>query len=226
MAKLWYINLRVKRVNHQMNNSNSTFWKGFTLGIISGISFTVTFAALTFFFDVNTAGATYRKEEKYERCEPTPTLRPTTTPIPTITPTPETPATPSATPTAPSTPQPESRESGQHVPTCRDGAVLQLPANLHVIRNMDVAEVKWFPTGGSQVNLFYKENVSKGWTHAVPDELNDGYVKISNLNPRESYTFGLEQKNGCNGGTTVMGVVIDPPASTPTLFKMNYWVWN
>lgn len=93
-------------------------------------------------------------------------------------------------------------------------------------KNKDTAEVKWFPTAGNQVNLFYKENISKGWTHSVPDELNDGYIQVRNLNPRESYTFGIMQKNNCGSGEMVIGIVIDPPASTPTLFRMNYWVWQ
>lgn len=110
-------------------------------------------------------------------------------------------------------------------PVCRDGQVLQLPANFHVIRRGEVAILKWNPTGGSQVNVFYRENENDNWTHALGDQTNNGYIEIKNLKPEIGYTFGLQQKNGCAGGELVTAVVIDPPSRWWKIFTLSYWHW-
>ena len=173
---------------------------------------------------------------------PTPTITPTATPTPTVDPTPtdecgkecgEPELTPTPTPTQEyRQPDPwncsmdHSCKQEPQAPVCNDGQVLQLPANFHVLRMNDVAILKWNPTGGSEVNVFYKENNQSNWTHALRDQKNNGYLKIGELDPQTGYTFGLMQKNGCAGGETVTSVVIDPPAKTWTLFGFSFWKWN
>jgi hypothetical protein len=97
--------------------------------------------------------------------------------------------------------------------------------NFHIIRNGAVATLKWVPTQGDQINVFYKENGQPGWTHALGDQTNDGYLEIGGLNPSLGYTFGLMQKNGCGGGQTASAVVVDPPAYGQ-MFRFSYWIWN
>ena len=110
-------------------------------------------------------------------------------------------------------------------PVCTDGTVLELPVNFFVVRNKDLAELKWVPTNGSQVNVFYKENGQSGWTHAIGDQPNNGYLLITYLDPNFGYTFALMQKNGCGSGELVQSVVIDPPANGK-IFPFSFWQWS
>ena len=156
----------------------------------------------------------------------TPTVTPRPTKIPKPTDVPEPTPTPEVTPT-PRTPDPGSCNGCGHTmdpPMCTDGTTILLPANFHVIRNGVSATLKWWPTQGGQVNVFYKEVDQKNWTHGLADQLNNGNLTIGGLNPNLGYTFGLMQKNGCGGGQLVTSVVIDGPQSR--LFTFSYWMWE
>ena len=139
--------------------------------------------------------------ESDKDCEP----EITPTPIPDVTPTPE--------PKDDGFPQPCNGCEEAKAPTCTgDPDVTVAPINFFITRNGDKAEAKWVPTGGSMVNLYYKENGQAGWTHAVADEVNDGQITVGGLNSALGYTFGLQQRYHCGDGMTVTAVVIDPPA--------------
>jgi hypothetical protein len=171
--------------------------------------------AVIYFLFVATLMASAKEKRLPDRCEPTP--RPTTIPI--ITPTPI--ATPSASPTIIPTATPEpnepviNREAGS-APTCGTGAITVKPVNAHLIRHSTWGEIKYVPTGGSEVNIYYKDIRAKDWQHSVRDEKNDGYVVIRNLDSKTSYTFGLQQKNSCGGGDIL--IAVDPPVTKPQIF--------
>jgi hypothetical protein len=150
----------------------------------------------------------------------------TPTPTPEITPTPE--VTPRVTPTPvpyqPAWPQPCNGCTGTPVaPTCADSSTILLPANFFVERAGKDAILKWWPTQGSQVNVFYKEVGQSGWTYGVGDLPNNGEYTVHALNPGVGYTFGLVQKTGCGGGQLATAVVVDGPQHK--LFSMSYWEW-
>ena len=95
-----------------------------------------------------------------------------------------------------------------------------------MLRNGSEAVLKWVPTGGELVNVYFKEVGSAGWTHAVSNEPNDGYLVVDHLNPNLGYEFAVEQHEGCGSGQlSPKAVVVDPPTSKWTLFVQNYWSW-
>jgi len=111
-------------------------------------------------------------------------------------------------------------------PTCTgDPDVTVAPINFFITRNGNEAEARWVPTGGSLVNLYYRENDQIGWTHAVRDEVNDGQVIVGGLNPTLGYTFGLQQRFHCGDGMTVTAVVVDPPAWGRTFTTSYFLTW-
>lgn len=109
-------------------------------------------------------------------------------------------------------------------PVCTDLSTILLPANFHVIRNGSFATLKWWPTQGAQVNVYYREVGQSGWQHALADQPNNGELLIGALNPSLGYEFGLQQKQGCGGGQLATAVVVDPPAHGQ-IFWFSYWTW-
>ena len=170
------------------------------------------------------AGCSFNQwgDKQWQECEvePTPTLQPTPTATPSATPTVE----PTRQPEPTTVPQPLSEPTPQGAPVCTAGNTLLLPANFHVIRDRGEAVLKWVPTEGGQVNIYYKENGQPGWTHAKADQPNNGYNVVESLNPSLGYTFGLQQKNSCGGGQLATSVVIDPP-SNGQIFRFSFWTW-
>ena len=152
-----------------------------------------------------------------------PTVAPTATPQPTTVPSP-TPEEPNPTPQKP-TPI-FSQPAPGPAPICGNRNIPFVPFNFHVLRNGSEAVLKWVPTGGELVNIFFKEVEQKGWTHAVSNEPNDGYVVVDHLNPNLGYEFAVEQHEGCGSGSlSPKAVVIDPPTTKWTLFLQSYWSW-
>jgi len=144
---------------------------------------------------------------------------PTATPTPTVIPTPA----PTGVPETPA-PQPcNGCGGGQSLPLCTDGTTILLPANFFVVRSTDSATLKWWPTQGDQVNIYYKELGQNSWTHAVGDQPNNGLFVVNALNPKLGYVFGLQQKTGCGGGQIVTSVVVDGPSCH--LYPFSYWTW-
>ena len=138
---------------------------------------------------------------------PTPSPRPTEIPQPTETPFPQSCRGCDEKPSAPMCPNSDTTVAAQ---------------NFHILRNGSQAIAKWVPTAGNQVNLYYREVGQTAWTHSVRDEANDGYLEIGYLNPSLGYEFGLQQKADCGGGP-VTAVVIDPPVTKWTLFRVSYY---
>lgn len=164
-----------------------------------------------FFATFDTVHASrHEKKEREPVCSPTstPIPTPTITPLPTVTPE----STPSATPVPSTSSSLEVNGSGSmpHASTCGVNAVSIPPQNAHLIRNANKADIKWVPSVGEEVNVYYKLNSSNNWQYSVRDEKNDGFVVIGNLNPNKGYTFGIQQKNGCGGG--IIAIIVDPPA--------------
>lgn len=124
--------------------------------------------------------------EEREDCDLTPT--PTPTPIPTPT-------------TRQDEPKPEGCTSNCNVPVCTD-SVPKEPANPHVYRKGDEAIVKWVPTEGNKVNIYWKLVDSSSWEHSVQVD-NTGYFEIKGLGTRD-WTFSIQSVNGCNTGTSAM----------------------
>ena len=127
-------------------------------------------------------------------------------------------------PEDPEEPRTPSSFSTPSAPVCPNGETILVPQNFHVFRNGSTAELRWVPTEGDQVNIYFRENDQAGWQHAKADQPNNGVNEITELNPALGYTFGLQQKNGCGGGELVTAVVIDPPAYGE-LFPFSYWMW-
>ena len=136
-------------------------------------------------------------------------------PEPTPTPEPE----PTVTPTE--APKSEPEDNTCHTcsataPTCGETSPVKVAANPHVYRKGGVAIVKWFPTEGNNVNIYYHENQNPENAHAVRDSDNDGYEEIGELGNLD-WTFGIQQSNGCAGGEVVW--VIDGATDGWILFR-------
>ena len=159
-------------------------------------------------------GSTYDTQGACVEPSVTPTLTPTPIPEeeckdcePEVTPIPEV------------TPEPEGRveSTPAGAPTCDGVPFVKLPANVHVIRNGDTAEVKWTPTQGTQAEIYYYENQNVDNKHSVKDTYNDGHEVIGLLGSKD-WTFGLQQKDGCAFSGTVY--IVD--GNTPRLFRFLY----
>lgn len=107
-------------------------------------------------------------------------------------------------------------------PTCPDGSTIKVASNLHVIRSGDKAELRWTPTDGNQVNIYWKEVGQSDWKHAAGNQQNDGRFVVGSLKPSLGYTFGVQQVNSCSGGQLITAVVVDPPAKH-RMFKLSYY---
>jgi hypothetical protein len=148
------------------------------------------------------------------RVTPTPTIAPTA--IPTVTPsaTPE----PSDNPTPTPEPQEEIREPEHNdpgfsipqgpfaAPSCEQTAPVNTGANFHVYRSGGDAILKWVPTQGSTVNIYYKQVNSTGWQYSLRDIPNHGTAEVHDLGSLD-ITFALQQSNGCAGGPLTQAVI-------------------
>lgn len=180
-----------------------------------------------------------RKKTKKPKPTPTrtecrvddPTPSPTVTPEPENTPTPEPESTPTPEPTKTNTKSEQTwfgffGYSTTQTPECADGSPILLPTNPHVYRKDDVAIVKWVPTQGDKVHIYYRVNGSQVWEHSLADQTNNGYAVIERLDASLGYTFAIQQAQGCAGGDTVLAIIIDPPARKWTLFTNPTWQWS
>jgi hypothetical protein len=112
----------------------------------------------------------------------------------------ECPTEPTPTPTPiPEQPKEESKPEGcTHdcgVPACTD-SVPEPVVNPHVYRLNGTAIVKWYPKQGDKVNIYWRENSSSEWQHALSNSPNDGYEEIKGLTNLD-WTFGVQAVNGC-----------------------------
>lgn len=133
---------------------------------------------------------------------------------------------PTPTPTAQPTPEPRTTTQAS-APVCPNGVPLAVPANPHVVRNGSTATVNAHIPEGDRANIYYRENSSSEWNHALRDvPVTNGYlsVDINDLDASLGYTFGIQAANGCAGGETILAVIVDPPASGVT-FPLSYWEW-
>lgn len=157
---------------------------------------------------------------------PTPTPSPTVTPspTPTVTPGPTPTASASATPQPTPTPTPEVHTGEGFVPPtqshepsqCQDKDTTRLPENLHVYRKGDQAIVKYWPTEGDKVHVYYKQNDSPSWQYSITTQ-NTGYVLIEGLGDKD-ITFAVQQVIGCGGGP-LTNAIIDGPTQQWVLFR-------
>src|SRR3990167_4003225 len=137
---------------------------------------------------------------------------------------------PEVTPTPTQEPEPEVPHPQPQLGTgdwpsaymCPDGSTTILPVNPHILRSGDTAVIKWNPSEGNRVNIYYRLVESTAWEHAVRDELNDGYVQINGLADR-SWTFGIQQTANCSGGPIV--VIPDGSTSTWRMFLPTHIEW-
>jgi len=150
---------------------------------------------------------------------------------------------PSSTPSATPTPEEhhEDQSDGQSdggssnpdatkAPVCSDGNTIQLPANVHVLRNGSDATVNFFITEGDSANIYVRVSGQADWNNAVTSAIDvkpngEKFVSYTfhNLDANTSYDFGVQQKQGCGGGQTVLAVVVDGTATE--LFQFTYWEW-
>lgn len=152
---------------------------------------------------------------------PTPTPEPSVSPTPSPTPTPE----PSIEPTPTPTPEPVvhvdswSEKSGPYpAPVCEDGSITIDVMNPLVWRKGDQAIVQYWPTGGSEVNVYYKQVDSPNWQYSLSNQPNNGYVIINGLGTMD-ITFAIEQINGCAGGPVNLVPIVDGVSDQWVLFR-------
>ncbi len=144
-------------------------------------------------------------------------------PTPTISPSPVPTASLSATPaiTTAVTPQPRGEgyvppTQSHEAPKCEAKDTTKLPINLHVYRKGDVAIVKYWPTEGDTVSVFYRQNDSKYWQYSLTEQ-NDGFVTIAGLGNKD-ISFAVMQRNTCSGGV-MSHTVVDGPSKEWVLFR-------
>lgn len=120
------------------------------------------------------------------------------------------------------TPDPRGEEKPS-APVCTTLETLVLPANFFVERNGGSATLRWWPTAGSEVNIYVLDADTNVRVGSKPDQPNNGVSVVELLDPNKGYTFELEQKNGCSSGQLVRVGVIDGPSSR--IFVSSYWTW-
>lgn len=148
-------------------------------------------------------------EENWD-CQP----EETPTPTPTVTPTP----TPESTPDPWDCSKDHSCKQEITTPVCTDSRPASLPANPHVYRKGPDAIIKWFPTAGDKVNIYYKVVGSPTWQFSLADQPNNGYVQIHDLDSLD-ITFGIQQEQGCAGGDIIGATIVDGATQGWTLFR-------
>jgi hypothetical protein len=117
--------------------------------------------------------------------------------------------------------KPEGCASNCGVPACTD-QVPEAVVNPHVYRNGDCALVKWWPKQGDKANIYWRENSSSGWQHALANISNTGYREICGLET-QSFTFGVQSVNGCAAdgiiNASVISEIVDGNTSSWVLFR-------
>lgn len=121
--------------------------------------------------------------------------------------------TPTPTPGQPGNP-PTFAGSSTNAPVCGDGQTTKVVANGHVIRGVNgdfsKAIVNAFITEGDSVNVYWRIVGDGTWKHSSASEYPNGIkpngdkfisYQVNELDPNGDYDFGIEQKNGCGGGT-------------------------
>lgn len=116
-------------------------------------------------------------------------------------------------PTTPGNP-PTFAGSSTEAPVCTNGNTTKVVANGHVIRGVNgdfsKAIVNAFITEGDSVNIYWRIVGDDAWHHSSANEYPDGIkpngdkfisYQVNELDPNGDYDFGIEQKNGCGGGT-------------------------
>lgn len=153
----------------------------------------------------------YQCEEDCDEVTPTPSP----TPILTVTPTP----TPESTQSGTQGQAPTFAGSSTEAPQCSSSNTTKEAANPHVYRKGDQAIVKWLPTDGNKVNIYYKDNSASDWQYSVTTE-NTGYYVINGLGTRD-ITFAIQQVNDCSGGTVsnISNPIVDGNVSGWVLFR-------
>jgi len=128
------------------------------------------------------------------------------------------------TPTNPPTREESKPEGCTHdcgVPACTDSVPKEV-ANPHIYRKGDCAIVKWWPTEGNKANIYWKENSSGDWQHALAGVDNTGYREVCGLSNLD-YTFGVQSVNGCAADGIVnasnLSVVVDGATNGWVLFR-------
>ena len=158
--------------------------------------------------------------EPTESPKPTETPEPTETPVPTETPEPtETPIpteTPEPTATPVPTDTPEEHHEASAPDTCPNVPKPEPPANFHLYRLGGTADLRWMPTDGQTVHIYWRDNSASDWQHSVINSPNDGQEFIYGLSG--DVTFGLQQVNDeCNGSDII--TVVDGLTSYWVLFR-------
>lgn len=126
---------------------------------------------------------------------------------------------PSATPSAePSNVwSPVVTNDTTQAPSCNDASITANVVNPLVWRNGDQAKVQWWPTAGSQVNIYYKQVNSPVWQYSLNNQPNNGYAVINGLGTMD-ITFAVEQINGCSGGPVDLVKIVDGATNGWVLF--------
>lgn len=151
--------------------------------------------------------------------EPEPS--PSSSPSPSPSSSPE--ATPTATPSATPVPHHDPDTPANHSTTettaqrCEETNTVKPAANVHVFRGGDQAIVKWFPTEGNLVHIYYKQVESTVWQYSVRGAQNNGSFTISGLGSMD-ITFAVQQVNGCSGGP-LSPAIIDGASQGWVLFR-------
>jgi hypothetical protein len=102
---------------------------------------------------------------------------------------------------------------------CQGVEFVRLPANVHVIRRGDEADVKWTPTQGGEVSIHFYENENVSNAHGLKTE-NDGFETIRFLGSK-NWTFQVLQWEGC--ATSGRVTVVD--GSESMLFRALPYQW-
>ena len=106
---------------------------------------------------------------------------------------------------------------------CSDQAPEKAPANFHLYRKGDVAELYWTPDGanpGDKVSVCYKQVSSNDWQYSV-QVANTGFARIEGLGNLD-ITFGIQQVNGCSAGSLaspMSNIVVDGNTTGWVLFQ-------
>lgn len=119
---------------------------------------------------------------------------------------------PEPTPTPTPTPVPEQPIEEEHHTSmpgapeiCANVPTPDNPANFHLYRKGEYAELKWLPTDGDTVNIYWKNPASGNWEHSLINSPNDGVEMIGGLGSYD-WSFGLAQVNGNCNQSSIMEV--------------------
>lgn len=100
---------------------------------------------------------------------------------------------------------------------CGNGEELKAPENPHVYRQGDVAEVKWIPTAGDKVHIYYKVNGADGWQFSTTRS-NTGSEFIEGLGSLD-ISFAIQQENGDRCVSPITPTIVDGATDGWVLFR-------